>query len=388
MGAAANHRLEFQWLSTLLTISPGQLTSSVKSIIFRDTVMTFLHSALMLGISSAIVAGIMCGAYTVPMKYLGRWSWENVWAIFIFVSCVLMPVMMVAITAPKALEIVQAVPAHVVVLACAAGFGWGFGAIMFGQCVSAIGVSMANTLVLAISATLGSLLPMALLAPEKMAQCQGRAVLCGSLVGLAGIACCGYAGLLKEKHQAHDKQGLRGNMVGKARPVAVGIMLSAGAGLLSAVLNIGYSFAQPILAAAVHSGCSPFGGTNIIMLLLLGSGSIPSLCFCAYLLAKNASWKKFAVKNSGHLYSLAILMGLLWGGEMFLYGYATPKIGKIGPAIGWPLKLITGLITANAIGYLTGEWKLTRPKARIWMLSGVVVLLLAIVLLGWSSTVG
>jgi L-rhamnose-H+ transport protein len=95
---------------------------------------------------------------------------------------------------------------------------------------------------------------------------------------------------------------------------------------------------------------------------------------------------KFKLEDCIHLYALAILMGLLWGGEMFLYGYASPKIGKLGPAIGWPLKLIAGLITANVIGFMTGEWKLTHAKARIWMLSGVFVLGLAIVLLGWSST--
>lgn len=348
--------------------------------------MIFENSALTTGVSFALVAGVMCGAFAMPMRYLGRWSWENVWAIFILVSCVLMPVVVAWETAPGWAGILRAAPLRAVAAAPLAGFAWGFGAIMFGQGVSAVGVSMANTLVLSISASLGSLLPMGLLAPEKLSQPQGHAIVLGALVGTTGIVCCGYAGLLREKSQEKEKEKLRAGMVGSARPIAVGLALSIGAGLLSAVLNVGYSFAQPVVAEAVRAGYSSFAGSNIIWLLMLTSGALPNLCFCAYLLRKNASWKNYAVRDSTVLYTLAVLMGLLWGGEIFLYGFASPKIGKLGPAIGWPLKLIAALITANAIGCFIGEWKLTRAGDRRWMAAGLAVLVSAILILARAST--
>ena len=350
--------------------------------------MTFMSSALTLGVTCALVAGIMCGAFTLPMKYLGRWSWENVWAIFILVSCVLMPVAMVAATTPGFMRILRVAPAGAVISAMLTGFAWGFGAIMFGQGVSAVGVSMANTLMLAISASLGSFLPMGLLAPEKLAQPQGHAIILGTLLGILGIVCCGYAGLLREKSQAADKEKLRGNMVGMARPIAAGLALCIGAGLLSSVLNIGYSLAQPVLTTAIHAGYSPFAGSNIIWLLMLTSGAVPNLCFCGYLLGKNASMKKYAAPHSFMLYGLAVLMGLIWSGDIFLYGFASPKIGRLGPAIGWPLKLIAGLITANVLGFFIGEWKLARVKDRRCMAAGLVILLFSILTLGWASTLG
>src|ERR1700728_5331499 len=121
--------------------------------------MIFAGSALTIGVTLAIVAGIMCGAFALPMRYLGRWSWENAWAIFILGSCVFMPIIIVAATVPGFLQILQLAPMRAEAEAVSMGFAWGFGAIMFGQGVSALGVSMANTLVLAISASLGSLLP-------------------------------------------------------------------------------------------------------------------------------------------------------------------------------------------------------------------------------------
>lgn len=350
--------------------------------------MISASTTLMLGLTLAIVAGIMCGAFALPMRYLGRWSWENAWAIFILISCVLMPIAITMATVPDFPAVLHLAPHRAVASSVLAGFAWGFGAIMFGQGVSALGLSMANTLVLAISASLGSLLPIGLLAPEKLGQPQGHAIVLGTLVAVVGIACCGYAGLLREESQGAEKETLRGNMVGSSRPIAAGLALCIGAGLLSAVFNIGYSAAQPVLATAVHAGYSSFAGSNIIWLLMLISGAVPNLCFCGYLMVKNASWKKYALPNSAVLYGLAALMGLLWGGDIFLYGFASPQIGRLGPAIGWPLKLVAGLLTANVIGIVSGEWKLTRAKDRSWMIVGLIVMLVAIPILALASTLG
>jgi len=345
-------------------------------------------SYLVLGITFAILAGIMNGTFTLPMRYMGRWSWENVWALFILVSCVIMPVVIARATVPDFVEVIGQAPHRAVELACVLGFAWGFGAIMFGQGISAVGISMANTLVLAISASFGSFIPILLLAPERLHQSQGKAILLGALIGMAGIACCGYAGFLKEKSQKSDTGIARGKMVGHARPFAIGLLLCAGSGLLSAVFNIGYSSAQPLLATAVRMGHSAFAGSNLIWLLMLVSGAVPNLCFCAYLLQKNKSWAKYREPGAGHLYMLAIVMGLLWGGNIFVYGFASPALGKLGPAIGWPLTLITGLITANICGFSTGEWRFTHTKEQRWMAAGLAVLLVAIVTLGWSTTLG
>ncbi len=348
--------------------------------------MSNTGSMLATGIACTLIAGITCGIYMLPMRYLGRWSWENLWAVFMPVSCVLMPVVIVWATVPDFLRVIRMTSPHAAEMACVAGFAWGFGAIMFGQSVSAIGISISNTMVLAISASLGSFIPMLLLSPERLLRPQGKVIVLGTLIGVVGIVCSGYAGMLREKSQKNSLENLRGEMVGKARPMGVGLLLCAGAGLLSAVLNIGYSAAQPLLATAVRLGYSSFAGSNVIWLLILVSGAIPNLCYCAYLLIRNNSWKKFALPNSTRLYSLAVLMGLLWGGEIFLYGFASPKIGRLGPSIGWPIKLISGLIAANVAGYLIGEWKLTRPKEQRWMMLGLAVQLAAIVTLGWAGT--
>jgi L-rhamnose-H+ transport protein len=79
-------------------------------------------------------------------------------------------------------------------------------------------------------------------------------------------------------------------------------------------------------------------------------------------------------------------MGLLWGGSIFLYGAATPKLGHLGPSVGWPLSLAVGLLVANMMGLLLGEWRTAHPAARRRMYEGIATLLAAIALCAVAST--
>lgn len=82
------------------------------------------------------------------------------------------------------------------------------------------------------------------------------------------------------------------------------------------------------------------------------------------------------------------MMGLLWGGSIFLYGAATPRLGSLGPSIGWPLSLAVGLLVANLMGILLGEWR-GQPKESIRLMwAGIVTLLAAIGLCAWSASIG
>lgn len=343
------------------------------------------NSLIYWGISLAVLSGLMNGNFTLPMRYLTRWAWETVWAVFIMVACVIMPPVMLVLNVHHPLQILAEASGRAELIAVATGLIWGFGAILFGLAVSAVGISMANTLVLAMSASLGSILPMLILAPERLGQPQGKAILIGTAVALAGMGICGYAGILRERR---EKAGSTSNrqMVGEARPLAIGLVICAGAGIISALMNVGYSLSQSIITTAVEMGNSSFGGSTVIWLLVLESGAVANLAYCGYLLKKNQTWTNFRMENSVSLYALAILMGLLWEGGMFAYGDAATKLGKLGPAIGWPLCLVVSLATANCVGFLTGEWKVGAWTVRRWMVLGLVILLVAIGLLGWSGS--
>lgn len=335
---------------------------------------------LLAGVLLAVLSGLMNGLFTLPMRFLGRWGWENVWSVFIAGACLLLPVVVVAATAPASLHLLAQAPRGAVMTALATGLAWGFGAVMFGQSVSAIGIALANTLVLAISSALGSLLPLLLLSPGKLHERAGHLVLLGVAIELAGIALCGRAGLLRERAAAGD-HARHGELVGHRRPLAAGLLLVVGAGLMSAVFNVGFALARPVAVFVESHGYSTFQANNLIWVLMLGAGAISNLGFCTVLFLRNRTAYKFVQPGSARLYLLGLLMAALWGGSIFVYGAATPRLGSLGVSIGWPLSLAVGLLVANLVGFALGEWRGVPRRAFGWMATGIFVLITAIVTL-------
>jgi len=331
---------------------------------------------LTLGIFYALLSGICNGLFSAPMKMIPRWRWENIWLVFILVACILMPVTIVFATVSDYGGLVGASPPSAVGAALSFGFAWGFGAILFGLSVDRLGVSLANSLVIGLSSALGSLVPLLLQGALRL---QPRVIVLflGILTFLAGVWLCGAAGRLREGSSSSAP----------ARNLFVGYLFSLGAGVMSAVFNIGYSLAQAIRETGEHLGYPRFHATNAIWLLMLGAGAIPNIAFCLYLLRRNRTAPLFVESGWRRGWSLSILMGLLWGGSIFLYGAATPLLGDIGPSIGWPLSLAVGLLVANLMGVLLGEWRRASRIAVRYMRRGILTLVAAILICAISTKV-
>lgn len=328
---------------------------------------------LELGISFALLSGICNGLFTAPMKLMPRWRWENIWLVFIIISCVIAPFLVVKTTVPDFPKVIAAAPSSAVASALLFGFAWGFGAIFFGQSVSRLGVSLANTLVIGVSSALGSLVPLALAGRFSLGR-QQILLYFGVGAFLCGVWICGAAGRRRDSGPDAPET-----------PTWTGYLLAMGAGIMSAVFNIGYSLSLPIAEMGKQQGYSSFHSTNCIWLLMLGAGSLPNIVYCVILLRRHRSGQLFFSNQPSRAWMLSVLMGVLWGGSIFLYGAATPLLGEIGPSIGWPLSLAMGLLTANLMGFLLREWQsVTRSIVRT-MAFGICMLLVAIALCAFST---
>jgi L-rhamnose-H+ transport protein len=332
---------------------------------------------LSIGLLLVVLSGLCNGLFTAPMKMEMRWKWENIWLVFILTSCVVMPWLSVPITAKGFPDVFAHAPHASVAAASVFGFAWGFGAICFGRSVDVLGVSLANSLVLGVSSALGSLAPL-LLARSAASTSSVAVLMAGVAAFLVGIALCGAAGRLRDA----------GNAMQPAKTPVTGYVLAATAGVLSAVFNIGYSLALPIAETGVQMGFSQTAATNCIWLLMLGAGSLPNIGYCLVLMHHNESRPLLTASGALPSWLRSISMGLLWGGSIFLYGAATPKLGDLGPSVGWPLSLAVALLVANLMGLLLGEWRLASPPARRRMVQGIWMLLGAIVLCAIASRLG
>jgi len=325
------------------------------------------------GVLFALLSGVCNGLFTAPMKLASRWRWENIWFVFIVVACLLMPSLFVIPALGASRAIVTHAPPNALIAAVTFGFAWGFGAICFGRSVDSLGVSVANSLVIGLSSAFGSVVPL-LISGALRFDLRQSILFCGVLAFLVGVFLCGQAGRLRD--------GDRGSS-----PQLSGYLFAIGSGIMSAVFNVGYALALPIADTGVAAGLSRFSATNFIWLLMLVAGAIPNLVYCIVLMIRNHSAALIVAPQAAKPWLMSILMGVLWGGSIFLYGAATPRLGDIGPSIGWPLSLAVGLLVANLMGTLLGEWRGVSPAAIRKMKMGVLTLVLAIVLCAASTRI-
>lgn len=332
---------------------------------------------LSVGLTLTVLSGVCNGLFTSPMRMEKRWKWENIWVIFIITSCLVMPISVLWTTAPGFAQILSAAPTPAVTAALVFGFIWGFGAICTGRSVQYLGVSVANSLLLGVSSALGSLVPLIMTHPRVSPLGLGL-LFAGILTFLAGVALCGSAGRMRDQ----ELSGTPGQA-----PIA-GYLYAMAAGLISAIFNIGYTLALDIAATGETVGLGRAAGTNCVWLLMLGAGAIPNVAYCAYLLRRNGTGELMSGPGSGASWGRSVGMGLLWGGSIFLYGAATPRLGDLGPSVGWPLSLAVALLVANFMGVMLNEWRGATPRARARMYQGIWTLLAAIVLCALSTRTG
>jgi len=329
-----------------------------------------------LGILFAVLSGICNGLFTVPMKMIRHWRWENIWLVFIVSACVILPLALVGVSVRDFRGLMDSSPKPSVYAALFFGFAWGFGAICFGLSVDRLGVSLANTLVIGLSSALGSFFPL-LIQHGLRFEIRHAVLLSGVFCAIVGVVLCGRAG--------QQRETVRGNP--SSHRTLSAYLLCLCSGVLSAVFNIGYTLALPIADAGVRMGNSRFVSTNCIWLLMLGGGALPNIFYCVHLHRRHQSVSNYHGSGAALNWGLSLLMAALWGGSIFLYGAATPLLGDLGPSIGWPLSLAVGILVVNVMGMLLGEWQGAEKKTIRLMQFGILILLVAIFICAASTKV-
>lgn len=329
-----------------------------------------------LGFSLLLLAGAMNGSFTLPMKFTRKWAWENTWAIWTILALFVFPLLLAYSTVPQLSSAYAQAGAGVVLMVAACGAGWGIAQVLFGLAVEAIGIALTFSVVLGLSAAVGSLIPLVRLHPDKVVSSAGLAVISGVALVLVGVSMCALAGRRREAALGATKA---------RASLAKGLVFCTLSGLTAALMNFGLAFGSPILEAAQKNGAPKLWSSNAVFLPLMLAGGVPNLAYCVYLMRKKNTGNRFREAGSGSHWLLAALMAISWFGSTILYGASTTALGQLGTVLAWPLFMSLIVITATICGAVTGEWKDAGSQAFRMMALGVGVLIAAIFVLGLSS---
>jgi L-rhamnose-H+ transport protein len=381
-----------------------------------------------------IVGGGVCGGLlTTPMAWMPSWEWENIWLLYSIAGMVVWPWALVLSTVPSVWEIYETAETKDIVLTAVFGAGWGLGSTLFGVGTNAVGNSLGFSIILGLTATLGSAIVLVALHPKDIATREGHYTFAGLAVTMVGLACCGYAGSRKEREQVEAENESRllkieENASGgepKQIPFCVGMVICLLSGALSPMLNLGLAFGNDgndgMQERATHYGVGLKYNNNPTWCVGVGAGFVVNALYCCYKLCANGTWSNYcpprqpaadasasiqggAPSDAWHSYTLApwyhaapggvlnwiycLIMGLLWYGGNVVYGIGSNMLGELGDAVGWPVFIVTMVVTGNVSGALTGEWEGTSCGSKAWMLVGNILLAVGVVVgvLGTGGT--
>lgn len=258
------------------------------------------------------------------------------------------------------------------------GFLWGIGGIMFGVSVPYIGLSLTMGIVMGLAGSVGSLIPF-FQGSNSTSDPVFSYVLGGLLISLVGVALTAKAGIDRDKLQNSNDSNNKSN-------ITKGILIAVVCGVLSALLNVGFSNAAPIAKTAEDFGVITRNSSLVAWVVVLWGAFLMNALYCVYLLFKNNSWNSFNPINSFKAYRWSVIAGLCWFAALGVYGQGAALLGDIGPVIGWPILLGLSLIISNFWAYRAGEWKNAKKPFNL-LLVGLIVLIFSAIVLGLGSTV-
>jgi L-rhamnose-H+ transport protein len=318
-----------------------------------------------------VAGGFMGGSYFLGLKWAKPWAWENIWLAYSVFALIVLPVAMVLINVPNPVGALALVPGRAAATVFLLGMGWGVGAALSGLGVDRVGVGLGVSLLVGTAASCGALIPLMVHSPELIFRPKGLVVILSVVILSGGVALVGIAGKKRDVAQAAQQRARQpGGYV-------AGLLICIFGGILSAMLNLAFSFSDPLAEAAHRVGASRTGAENFVWMVALAGGLLFNAAYTIFLLGRHRTWKNFTYQGSGRSMVVGILMALFWYFGAVCYGHGASVLGKLGTIVGWPVFVSSMMIFSTIWGFALGEWNQASREARRYMLAGLLVLVLA-----------
>ena len=203
---------------------------------------------MVIGLLLTLMARTMGGSFALPMRYMKKWAWENIWTVWSLVALILIAWLLALATVPHLTSVYRAAGAKALLLPSVFGLLWGVSSFFFGLGVDLAGMSLIFAMVNGLSSAIGSGVPMVIQHPGRILTTGGVIVSLGVLGVVGGVAVCSWAGHIRWRQI--NPANPRRQSLDFWRALAVVI----GSGLLAPCLNLGFVFGQSISSAAVTAG--------------------------------------------------------------------------------------------------------------------------------------
>lgn len=337
----------------------------------------------LLGIILVVVAGVLEGLFSMGVTRTPKWQFENIWGLGSLIALVLVPWPLALLTVPELGSVYADAGTRLILITILCGVGWGLGGIFWGKAIAAVGMALGVSLLMGFINVFGSVGPMAIMEPAKLSTGGGMTLMGAVAIMIVGVVIISVAGKLKEKELSAGTHNEEAS--GPATPFMVGLIFCVLSGVLSALVNFGFIYGAPLGEAAAKTGTSAWATGFAVWALVFTGNYAVNFIYAVVLMMKNKTAGLILSEGKPIYWFWALFMGIAWPGGIAVYGMAANKMGAYGAYAAFPMMLLVSILTGNAAGALTGEWKGTSQRPRTWMIGGVAVLGVAFVVLGLAN---
>lgn len=356
---------------------------------------------VILGVIFHFIGGFASGSFYIPYTKVKSWAWESFWIVGGLFSWLIVPPLAAWLTIPHFGEIISHANGHVLFYTYLFGLLWGIGGLTYGLGVRYLGVALGSTIILGLCSIFGSLIPSVYYQfnPKTgkdtismlFTSHWGQLVLIGVVVCIIGIAICGKAGVLKEKELSRDKEVAVNNADYK---FGLGLFVAIVSGVLSACFAFGIDSGKDMANEAnnLWKAAHPSQGNflfqnNVTYVVILWGGLTTNFIWCMILNARNKTFGNYTDKSTPLLrnYLFSALAGTTWFLQFFFYGMGESRLGN--GASSWILHMAFIILVANLWGIALKEWKGVSKKAFITLVTGIAVIILSVLIVGYGNSI-
>ena len=352
----------------------------------------------LLGVFFHWLGGLASASFYVPYRGVRRWSWEIFWITGGIFSWLVAPWLFASIQTKDLLGVMAQVPARTAGLCILFGFLWGFGGLTYGLTMRYLGLSLGMAVVLGLCTVFGTLIPPLFqgdFASKLLDTPSGNIILLGLLITLAGIVVVAMAGAKKDAALNEEQ---------KSAAVAEfnfrkGVLVAIFSGIMSSCFAFGLAAGEPIKALSAAAGTGPLWTGLPTLCLVMFGGLVTNGLWCAYLVARNRTAGEWlgrpgpAADADGDRpplmrnYLLSAFGGTLWYFQFFFYTMGESQMGRFGFS-SWTLHMASIIIFGTLWGFAFREWKDAAPRVKAMVWSGVGLLVLATIVIGYGNMLG
>src|SRR5690606_36915281 len=114
---------------------------------------------IVLGVIYHLIGGVASGSFYMPYTRVKKWSWESMWIVGGFFSCLIIPFIAAWLTIPDFENIILSSSISTLGWTYFMGILWGIAGLTYGLGIRYLGMSLGNSVILGLTAAFGAILP-------------------------------------------------------------------------------------------------------------------------------------------------------------------------------------------------------------------------------------